>query len=75
VRRHTGPSGWYLTGREDGQASTKEFVVERTSDVSLDDPGTASPTTDTARPSLDPLSWLELFTIVGVDGDLGAQPL
>lgn len=58
VRLHTGPSGWYLTGREDGQADTKEFVVARMSDVSLDGPGTASPTADATRPSLDPLSWL-----------------
>jgi predicted DNA-binding transcriptional regulator YafY len=59
VRVHTGPSGWYLSGREDGQAVTKEFVVARMSEVSLDDPGTASPTLDATRPSLDPLSWLE----------------
>jgi predicted DNA-binding transcriptional regulator YafY len=59
VRVHTGPSGWYLSGREDGQAVTKEFVVSRMSDASLDDPGTASPTADATRPSLDPLSWLE----------------
>lgn len=58
-RVHTGPSGWYLTGREDGQDVTKEFVVARMSDVSLDDPGTASPVADATRPSLDPLSWLE----------------
>jgi predicted DNA-binding transcriptional regulator YafY len=59
VRVHTGPSGWYLSGRENGQAVTKEFVVARMSEVSLDDPGTASPTADATRPSLDPLSWLE----------------
>jgi predicted DNA-binding transcriptional regulator YafY len=59
VRVHTGPSGWYLSGREDGQSMTKEFVVERMSAVTLDDPGTASPVTDSARPSLDPLSWRE----------------
>jgi predicted DNA-binding transcriptional regulator YafY len=58
-RVHTGPSGWYLAGREEGQDLTKEFVVERMSDVSLDDPGTASPVADAARPSLDPLSWLQ----------------
>jgi predicted DNA-binding transcriptional regulator YafY len=58
VRVHTGPSGWYLSGREDGQAMTKEFVVARMSDASLDDPGTSSPTADATRPSLDPLSWL-----------------
>lgn len=57
-RVHTGPSGWYLSGREDGQAITKEFVVARMSDVRLDDPGTASPVADATRPSLDPLSWL-----------------
>jgi predicted DNA-binding transcriptional regulator YafY len=59
VRLHTGPSGWYLTGREDGQDVTKEFVVARMSDVLLDNPGTASPVADSTRPSLDPLSWLE----------------
>ncbi len=58
VRVHTGPSGWYLAGREDGHAVTKEFVVARMSDVSLDDPGTASPLDEATRPSLDPLSWL-----------------
>jgi predicted DNA-binding transcriptional regulator YafY len=59
VRVHTGPSGWYLSGREDGQDVTKEFVIARMSDVTLGDPGTASPVTDATRPSLDPLSWLE----------------
>jgi predicted DNA-binding transcriptional regulator YafY len=59
VRLHTGPSGWYLSGRETGQDITKEFVVARMTDVTLDDPGTASPVTDSARPSLDPLSWRE----------------
>ena len=59
ARVHTGPSGWYLSGREDGQDVTKEFVVARMSDVSLDDPGTASRVADATRPSLDPLSWLE----------------
>jgi predicted DNA-binding transcriptional regulator YafY len=58
-RVHSGPSGWYLTGREDGQDVTKEFVVPRMSDVILDNPGTASPVADSTRPSLDPLSWLE----------------
>jgi predicted DNA-binding transcriptional regulator YafY len=58
VRVHTGPSGWYLSGREDGQDVTKEFVVARMSDVTLDDPGSASPVADATRPSLDPLSWL-----------------
>jgi predicted DNA-binding transcriptional regulator YafY len=59
LRVHTGPSGWYLSGLEDGQDVTKEFVVARMTDVSLDDPGTASPVADATRPSLDPLSWLE----------------
>jgi predicted DNA-binding transcriptional regulator YafY len=59
VRVHTGPSGWYLSGREDGQEVTKEFVVARMSGVTLNDPGTASPVTDVPRPSLDPLSWLQ----------------
>jgi predicted DNA-binding transcriptional regulator YafY len=59
VRVHTGPSGWYLSGREDGQAVTKAFVVERMSDVTLGDPGTASPLAEATRPSLDPLSWLQ----------------
>jgi predicted DNA-binding transcriptional regulator YafY len=58
ARLHTGPSGWYLTGREDGQDVTKEFVVARMSNVTLADPGTASPVADATRPSLDPLSWL-----------------
>lgn len=58
VRLHTGPSSWYLTGREDGQDVTKEFVVARMSNVLLDNPGTASAVADSTRPSLDPLSWL-----------------
>lgn len=58
ARVHSGPSGWYLTGREDGDAgAVKEFVVSRMSEVSLDDPGTATVVTETERPSLDPLRW------------------
>jgi predicted DNA-binding transcriptional regulator YafY len=57
ARVHSGPSGWYLSGREDGQAVVKEFVVSRMSDVSLDGPGTAEVVDEPARPSLDPLSW------------------
>jgi predicted DNA-binding transcriptional regulator YafY len=76
VRVHTGPSGWYLSGREDGQAMTKEFVVARMSDASLDDPGTASPTADATRPSLDPLSWLaDEPTDVTLEMDTQHQPL
>ncbi len=60
ARVHSGPSGWYLTGREDGDAGTvKEFVVSRMSEVSLDDPGTATVVAETPRPSLDPLRWLQ----------------
>jgi predicted DNA-binding transcriptional regulator YafY len=58
VRLHTGPSGWYLTGREDDQVVTKEYVVARMTDVTLEDPGTATRVADATRPSLDPLSWL-----------------
>jgi predicted DNA-binding transcriptional regulator YafY len=54
-RVHSGPSGWYLTGREDGAA--KEFVVSRMSDVTIEAPGSAAPGTEVARPSLDPLNW------------------
>jgi predicted DNA-binding transcriptional regulator YafY len=57
ARVHSGPSGWYLSGREDGQTVVKEFVVSRMSDVSLDAPGTAEVVDEPARPSLDPLSW------------------
>lgn len=57
VRVHSGPSGWYLAGREDGQDVVKEFVVSRMSDVSLDAPGTADVVEEASRPSLDPLSW------------------
>ncbi len=58
VRVHSGPSGWYLTGREEGAEVTKEFVVSRMSDVELDAPGTAPVGPgEPVRPSLDPLSW------------------
>jgi predicted DNA-binding transcriptional regulator YafY len=57
ARVHSGPSGWYLAGREDGQDVVKKFVVSRMSDVSLDKPGTAEVVEEVARPSLDPLSW------------------
>lgn len=59
VRVHSGPSGWYLSGREDGPGGgpVKEFVVSRMSAVSLDRPGTAEPPGEPVRPSLDPLSW------------------
>lgn len=59
VRVHSGPSGWYLTGREDGTTAVKEFVVARMSDVTLDAPGTADVVAEAPRPSLDPLSWLQ----------------
>lgn len=59
ARVHSGPSGWYLSGREDGQDVVKEFVVSRMSGVALDAPGTAEAVSEAARPSLDPLSWLE----------------
>jgi predicted DNA-binding transcriptional regulator YafY len=76
VRVHTGPSGWYLSGREDGQHVTKEFVVARMSDVTLDDPGTASPVADATRPSLDPLSWLvDQPTDVTLDMDIEHEPM
>lgn len=55
---HSGPSGWYLTGRQDGSPVVKEFVVSRMSAVELDPPGSAA--TEAAEPvrrSLDPLSW------------------
>ena len=61
VRVHSGPSGWYLSGREDGEAGrgvVKEFVVSRMSEVSLDAPGTAEVVDEPPRPSLDPLTWL-----------------
>lgn len=57
ARLHSGPSGWYLSGREEGQLVVKEFVVSRMSDVSLDEPGTAEAVEQSERPSLDPLSW------------------
>lgn len=57
VRVHSGPSGWYLAGREDGQRVVKEFVVSRMSDISLDAPGSAEVVDEVPRPSLDPLSW------------------
>jgi predicted DNA-binding transcriptional regulator YafY len=57
ARVHSGPSGWYLSGREDGTEVVKEFVVSRMSDISLDAPGTAEVVGEPVRPSLDPLSW------------------
>jgi predicted DNA-binding transcriptional regulator YafY len=57
---HSGPSGWYLRGREEGgepSGLVKEFVVSRMSDVSLDRPGTAEVLDEVARPAMDPLSW------------------
>ena len=59
---HSGPSGWYLRGREEGgdpPQLVKEFVVSRMSDVSLDDPGSADVLDEVARPTMDPLSWRE----------------
>ena len=61
ARVHSGPSGWYLSGREDGSPDrdiVKEFVVSRMSEVSLDAPGTAEVVEEAPRPSLDPLTWL-----------------
>jgi predicted DNA-binding transcriptional regulator YafY len=58
VRVHSGPSGWYLTGREQGSDITKEFVVSRMSEVELDSPGSAPASPgEPVRRSLDPLSW------------------
>ncbi len=58
VRVHSGPSGWYLTGREEGGGPVKEFVVSRMSAIELDPPGTAAVADPgPVRPSLDPLSW------------------
>jgi predicted DNA-binding transcriptional regulator YafY len=58
VRVHSGPSGWYLTGREQGGDVDKEFVVSRMSDVELDSPGSAPAAPgEPVRRSLDPLSW------------------
>lgn len=62
ARVHSGPSGWYLSGREDGPGRrmvVKEFVVSRMSEVSLDAPGTADVVEEAPRPSLDPLTWLQ----------------
>jgi predicted DNA-binding transcriptional regulator YafY len=61
-RVHSGPSGWYLRGREEGgdpPGLVKEFVVSRMSDVSLDGPGTAVVLDEVSRPTMDPLSWRE----------------
>ena len=57
ARVHSGPSGWYLSGREAGGEVVKEFVVARMSDIALDAPGTAEVVAEPVRPSLDPLSW------------------
>ncbi len=60
ARVHSGPSGWYLTGREDsadGPPVVKEFVVSRMSAVTLAAPGSADVVSEPVRRSLDPLSW------------------
>jgi predicted DNA-binding transcriptional regulator YafY len=57
ARVHSGPSGWYLSGRETGSSLVKEFVVSRMSDVELDPPGSAPAYDEPSRRSLDPLSW------------------
>ena len=57
ARLHSGPSGWYLSGREVAGELVKEFVVSRMSDVELDAPGSAPPVNEPTRRSLDPLSW------------------
>ena len=57
ARVHSGPSGWYLSGREEGSEVVKEFVVSRMTDISLDPPGTAEAVGEPVRRSLDPLSW------------------
>jgi predicted DNA-binding transcriptional regulator YafY len=54
---HSGPSGWYLTGREEGHEVVKQFVVARMAHVALDQPGSAEVVEHSARASLDPLSW------------------
>jgi predicted DNA-binding transcriptional regulator YafY len=56
---HSGPSGWYLRGREEGSGIVKEYVVSRMSDVALGDPGSADVLDEVSRPTLDPLSWGE----------------
>ena len=58
-RVHSGPSGWYLRGREEGSGIVKEYVVSRMSEVSLGDPGSAEVLDEVSRPTLDPLSWGE----------------
>ena len=57
ARVHSGPSGWYLSGREEGSEVVKEFVVSRMSDIALDPPGSAEAVGEPVRRSLDPLSW------------------
>lgn len=54
---HSGPSGWYLTAREDGSRLDKEFVVSRMTGLALDQPGSAVSLDEPVRRSLDPLSW------------------
>ena len=56
---HSGPSGWYLRGREVRSGIVKEYVVSRMSEVSLGDPGSAEVLEEATRPTLDPLSWGE----------------
>jgi predicted DNA-binding transcriptional regulator YafY len=57
ARVHSGPSGWYLSGREDGSDVVKEFVVSRMSGIELEAPGSADVVDEPVRQSLDPLTW------------------
>jgi predicted DNA-binding transcriptional regulator YafY len=49
---------WYLRGREDGGGPVKNFVVGRMSDVTADEPGTATRDPEPEHPALHPMSWL-----------------
>ena len=58
VRVHSGPSGWYLTGREQGSEIDKEFVVTADERPRAGLPGSAPVAPgEPVRRSLDPLSW------------------
>ncbi|MFT4008832.1 MAG: WYL domain-containing protein [Nocardioidaceae bacterium] len=50
-------SQWYLSGREDGHAEVKHFVVSRMSEVHLGQAGTADRVEPVGRLALHPLRW------------------
>lgn len=53
-----GPSGWYLAGTEDGQATERYVAVDRISSVEVGRPGSAPDPGESRRGQADPAGWL-----------------